>query len=117
MEVRDRRKHKRLPIKLGVVCQAVGTDSQALCRGTTVNVSTGGLLMETGLDVPNISVGNLIDIEVQVPPTAGTLEYGGRIAGFAKVIRVSRSKQGQSDSRSARQHIAMQFCQHLKLSL
>lgn len=91
----DRRRHRRLPLRLSVACQKTGCSDDRVYRGCTLNVSTGGMLIELKGSV--MDKGQLINIEVTVPPGAGILEFGGSFSSPAKVIRIypetSRSLQ------------------------
>ncbi len=117
MRVNEQRKHRRIPLKLDVVYQNVGSVSSRVMRAKTVNISTGGLLMESqGHDFEQ---GGLVDVSLQVPPTEGMLEFGGKIRGYAKVVRFS-SQSGfeQSQGKSAKSSsVALEFCNRPKLDL
>jgi len=75
--------------------------------GYTLNVSTGGLYFETEAGI--FEQGNLLKVELDIPPTSGLLEFGGKIAGFARVLR--------TDSASGKYGVALQFCRPPKLSV
>lgn len=107
----ERRKHKRLPIRLPLFCQRVGLSSEKSYLGTTVNVSTGGLLFMSNSE--ELTEGDLLMVELSVPPTAGLLEFGGRISSFARVLRSTdvQASFTTSSSLPARRGIAVQFCQ------
>jgi hypothetical protein len=64
----------------------------------------GGLYFETADDA--FMPGNLLKVELLIPPTAGLLEFGGKIAAFAKVMRTS----SLSDTLSSNKYgVALQF--------
>jgi hypothetical protein len=63
----DRRIHKRFPLKLSIFCQKVGRSSGKLISGKTVNVSPGGMLVETKSG--DLKDGELLCVEMSVPPT------------------------------------------------
>lgn len=110
MNSSEKRKFKRLPITLGLSCRKVGSTAEKLHKGCTVNVSPGGLYFETADDA--FMPGNLLKVELSIPPTAGLLEFGGKIAAFAKVLRTSNL----SDTLSSNKYgVALQFCQSPKL--
>ncbi len=112
----DRRKHKRLELRLAVTCRPVEQKHQNVYSGNTINVSTGGFLVELyGKEFKN---GQLLSIEMSVPPTQGLLEYGGRFTGYARVIRTEtprsvRAAKAPSDI----QTVAMEFCESPKLKV
>ena len=67
----ERRKHRRLPIKLTVLYQTMDSVNGGLQRGDTLNVSTGGLLMETCQGRFSTEIGGLMKIDLEIPPTDG----------------------------------------------
>ena len=109
MDSFEKRKFKRLQITLDLSCRKVGSTTEKLYKGSTVNVSPGGLYFETVDDV--FTPGNLLKVELSIPPTAGLLEFGGKVAAFAKVLRAS----DLSDTLSSKYGVAVQFCQSPKL--
>jgi hypothetical protein len=112
MNSSEKRKFKRLPIALGLSCRKVGSTAEKLHKGCTVNVSPGGLYFVTADDA--FMPGNLLKVELSIPPTAGLLEFGGKIAAFAKVLRTSNL----SDTLSSNKYgVALQFCQSPKLCM
>lgn len=115
MDRPEKRKYRRLPIKLDMSCQKVGSTKEKSHTGCTVNVSAGGLYFETAAGT--FKPGNLLKVELSIPPTAGILEFGGRISSFARVLRT----HGICDTRPAinlsspRYGVALEFCQSPKL--
>ncbi|MGA1979706.1 MAG: PilZ domain-containing protein [Sedimentisphaerales bacterium] len=105
MESFEKRKFKRLQISLGLSCRKVGSTEEKLHNGCTVNVSPGGLYFETADNV--FEPGNLLKVELTIPPTAGLLEFGGRISGFGRVLRTCLH--------SGRYGVALEFCRSPKL--
>lgn len=116
MKVSERRKYKRLPVKLDLSCRKVGSTAEKLYTGYTINASAGGLYFEITADA--FKPGNLLRIELSIPPTTGLLEFGGRISGFAKVLRTNSICDFHKDSNlsSGRYGVALEFCQAPKLS-
>jgi hypothetical protein len=117
----EKRKHQRLPIGLDLSCHEIGSTSEKWHSGRTMNVSPGGLYFQT--DSGAFKPGNLLNVELSVPPTTGLLEYGGRVSGFARVLRaddIGPAESGPGLFRSgglssARYGVAAEFCQPLKL--
>ena len=106
MDRSEKRRHKRLEAKYNLSCQKVGPTGSMSYGGHTVNVSTGGLYFETAADT--FKQGDLLKVELDIPPTSGLLEFGGKLAGFAKVLR--------TDSASGKHGVAIEFCRPPKLS-
>jgi len=107
MDRPEKRRHMRLGAQYNISCRVVGSTVNKPYEGHTVNVSPGGLYFETESDV--FTQGNLLTVELSIPPTSGLLEFGGKIAGFAKVLR--------ADSVSGRYGVALQFCRPPKLCI
>jgi hypothetical protein len=107
MDRPEKRRHKRLVSQYNISCREVGTTANISYEGHTINVSPGGLYFETAADI--FRQGNLLKVELSIPPTSGLLEFGGKIAGFAKVLR--------TDSASGRHGVALQFCHPPKLCI
>ncbi len=107
----EKRKYRRLTLAIDLSCRKAG---DALYTGRTANVSPGGLFFETQSDA--FEKGNLLRVELSIPPSAESLEFGGKISGLAEVLRVAPLDQPQThmDSSSARYGVAVQFCQPLK---
>ena len=112
----ERRRHRRLPIKIPLSCSKVSETAQKARKGLTVNVSPGGLYFQT---LAAFRAGSLVRIELSIPPTTGVLELGGRISGFAKVLRTHRIEDSRTSTRpSANKYgVALEFCQPPKLSM
>ncbi len=111
---KNRRMHKRLQLKISVLCQTVGICGGSAFTGKTVDVSPGGMLVE--FDSPGLADGQLVSIEMSVPPTDGLLEYGGRFSSYARIVRLEDAKAGVgSDSSSLIQTAALEFCLSPKL--
>ncbi len=110
--MKERRKHKRLRIKLSVRCKPVGTSDERVRTGSTLDASPGGLRVE----IPNSNFlpGQLLSVEMTVPPTSGLLEYGGKFDTHARIKRIE-SPATVHDLKSRRQVIAIEFCHAPKL--
>lgn len=107
MDRSEKRRHKRLGAQYNISCRKVGSTAHRSYDGHTINVSPGGLYFETAADT--FKQGNLLKVELSIPPTSGLLEFGGKIAGFAKVLR--------TDSASDRYGVAVQFCRPPQLCI
>ena len=113
----ERRKYKRLPIKLALSCHKVSSAVEKSQKCSTVNVSPGGLYFES--TAGTFKPGDMLKIELSIPPTTGILEFGGRIAGSAKVLRTDSAHNSHTERNlsSNRYGIALQFCQSPKLCM
>ncbi|MHC4076151.1 MAG: PilZ domain-containing protein [Planctomycetota bacterium] len=117
MDGSDKRKHKRLTIKLDLSYRKVDSTAKKSYAGCTINVSPGGLYFETATDV--FKIGSLLKMELSIPPTSGLLEFGGSMSGLGKVLRTHTICGSHTDTKlpSIRSGVAMEFCQPLKLSM
>ena len=105
----ERRRHKRFPLKLSIFCQKVGITDGRIYSGRTINVSPGGMLVE--MKAGDISDGQLLSVEMTVPPTEGLLDFGGSFSSYARVVR---SDVGTSQE-STEKTLALEFCDLPKL--
>lgn len=111
---KDRRGDQRLPLKLTVICQKVGQSPGDVYAANTVNVSSGGMLME--INSRSLRPGQLLSVEMSLPPTEGLLEFGGRFSTYARVLRVQEHTPKNNRGYVTRtQQIALEFCQSPKL--
>ncbi|MHC4647737.1 MAG: PilZ domain-containing protein [Planctomycetota bacterium] len=109
----ERRKYRRLPVRLKASCSRVNSVAAQLYCAHTVDVSPAGLLFEVAADV--FEVGNLIAVEMFVPPTAGLLEQGGRMSGLARVVRIENTA-GREGFWAGNCGVAVEFCSSPRLS-
>jgi hypothetical protein len=106
----DRRKHRRLAIRLPIECIATLDDRRYTYRTVTHDVSSTGVSFESDSDV--FPVGTALEIELGVPPGDGHSPYPGRVRGTGQVVRVNRLTQAGSDPRF---RVAAHFSKPLKL--
>ena len=59
--------------------------------------------------------GNLVKVEFSIPPAEGLLEFGGKISGFAKVLRTSDICTANEEEFSGNYSVALEFCRSPKL--
>ena len=109
----ERRRHKRFPLRLSIFCQRVGHSGGKLYSGKTVNVSPSGMLVEMRSD--GLQDGELLSVEMTVPPTEGMLEFGGSISSYARVVRSGEG--GPVGEPSFAKTVALEFCDSPKLRL
>ena len=112
----EKRKYQRLPIGLDLSCRKIGSAQEKCHTGRTINASPGGLYFQT--PTGEFKPGNLLSVELSIPPTTGLLEYGGRISGLARVLRADDIRQLQADVSlsSGRYGVALEFCHPPRLS-
>ena len=87
-------------------------ESEQVFFGTTVNISTGGVLINTKNN--DLTVGDRLALKMMLPPESGLLEQGGRMSVYAQVKRVNSliyptenfNQIANTDTHS----IALQFC-------
>lgn len=111
---KERRIHERHQLKLDVFCQTVGLAGGKFYSGSTVDVSPSGILVEiyeTGL-----GIGQLISVDMPIPPDGDMLDYGGRFSGYARVVRIEQHKNDIRRNLST-QAIALEFCQAPRLQV
>ena len=111
---KDRRGYERLPLSINVICQKVGQSPGHVYAANTLNVSSGGMLME--INSRTLRPGQLLSVEMSMPPTEGLLEFGGRFSTYARVLRVQEHTCKNSNENVSRtQQIALEFCQSPRL--
>ena len=115
MDRDERRKYKRLGARFDLSYREVGYATERAYSGSTVNVGTGGLYFETK-DV-SIKPGSLLEVELSIPPKRGLLEFGGRISGFARVLRTDNVSAEGTALASGKYGVALQFCRSPRLCL
>ncbi len=115
MDRDERRKYKRLGAKFDLSYRQVGAATDQVYNGSTVNVGTGGLFFETQ-DV-TFKPGSLLEVELSIPPKRGLLEFGGRMSGFARVLRTDIISDADADVISEKKGVAVQFCRSPRLCL
>jgi len=108
----ERRKFQRIDKKLDITCRTVGNCCDKSYLAYTVNVCPGGIYFET--EHGDFAPGNIINLKLSIPPTEGLLEFGGKISGYAKVLRTIHIG-GHVPSR--KHGIAVEFCEPPKLCL
>ena len=110
----EKRLYRRIPLKLAVLCQKAGLMEGRLYTGNTINVCPGGVLME--INGAGLDVGELVNLELAVPPTPGLLEFGGRFSTYARILRIQSPPHKPPEEVMAGEgsdiyRIAMVFCE------
>jgi len=117
MEGSEERKFKRLGVKFDISCVQVGSLKEQYQAGCTVNLCPGGLYFKT--DSNAYKPGDLLKVNLRIPPTHGLLEFGGKISGYAKVLRTEDvdGSDGYGNEPSQRYGVAVEFCRPLRLCM
>ena len=109
----DRRRHRRLSLRLEVLFRRVDSSVADARSGKTLNVSTGGMLIEINNHEHDYRTDELLSIDMNVEPSEGMLEYGGKLSNHARVARIhTTSGRGRKNPKT---QIAVQFCEPPKL--
>ncbi len=132
----DKRKHRRLPVKVGVFCRKVGSLHDHIFSGNTIDICPDGLLVETCPEPVEESsqnfamdTGDLFNIELDIPDADSADRFGGKVSAYARVVRIVDLQPEQTSASSpsgvpspmdslrrtvepktGRKHIAFQFC-------
>ncbi len=111
----ERRKYRRLDIRLPLECRRVEDAQEHSLRTVSLNVSSGGLYFET--DAEDIEPGMLVDLELTVPPGDGHWPWHGRISATAEVVRTFGTETDDTEGRKVKRiGVAARFRERLKLS-
>jgi hypothetical protein len=102
----DRRKHRRLPVKVGAFCRKVSSLHDYAFIANTVNICPDGLLVESGQNFA-ADAGDLFNIELDMPDANGMDRVGGKVSAYARVVRIA---QLQPQQNAGKNQIAFQFC-------
>ena len=102
----ERRKHRRLLVRMGILCRKVGTMHDYAFSGSSVNISPDGLLVESSQN-DFTDAGDLFNVELDVPAADRADQIGGKVSAYAKVVRII---EPPPDRKAIRKLIAFQFC-------
>jgi hypothetical protein len=102
----ERRKNRRLPVRTGVFCRKIGTPQNYTFGGSIVDISPGGFLME-GESVTATDIGDLCSIDMDLPECDSANQFTGKVSAYARVVRIVEL---EPERKSAKKHIALQFC-------
>jgi len=117
MDRPERRRDRRQGASFDISFYKVGSTANEPYDGHTVNVGPGGLYVET--TAQTIEPGDVLRVELSIPPTPGLLEFGGKIAAFAKVLRAHNIGGDSTGGNSTcnKYGVALQFCDRPKLCI
>lgn len=110
----ERRKHRRLRMSLPVEFRRQGEPSAALRRSVARDVSTGGIYFETMLD--DLRKGELLNIELTIPPGEGHFPYQGRVSSLAAVVRTESLATSAAQVSDPRTGVGAAFRKDFKLA-
>jgi hypothetical protein len=122
-QVVERRKHRRLAIRLPVECRVRSKTGDLAVRGTTANVSSGGVYIDIELysgdrqgSLDALEQGRLLEVELTVPPGEGHFPYEGRVNSAVEIVR--REEQAGPGEAGLRRRVGLagRFHDPLKLS-
>jgi hypothetical protein len=102
-----------------VDCLPAERDGQEPLRGTTGNISSGGVYIELEVpaDSPAPDPDALLQVELTVPPGDGHFPYEGRLRTVAQVLRAQPLGNGGATATRARRYgIAARFRDPLQLA-
>jgi hypothetical protein len=114
----ERRKHRRLSIRLPMEFYPPEPGREAALRTVTRNISTGGVYFEVDLlnGMPLPQVGSVLRLELTVPPGDGHFPYEGRVSSVAQVIRTDPLAPPPAEADGRRIGLAARFREPLKLT-
>ena len=120
----ERRKHRRLAIRMPVECCARGDTRDRVIRGTTTNVSSGGLYFEAELGNWDrrsflddaLGQDRLLEVELTVPPGEGHFPYEGHVRSAVEIIRKEELTAAGGAGGHRRVGLAGRFHDPLKLT-
>ena len=116
MHISERRGHRRLKIKYALSYRRVGRADARRRKGCVRDVSAAGLYFWTA--TRESKAGQLLRLELSIPPRAGVLESGGMMWGYARVVRTESisGPEAEGYARAAGYGVGVQFCQGPKFS-
>ena len=117
MEGSEKRRFNRLSANFSVTCRGIDTHKKKICHGYTCNVCPGGMLLCT--PTQEFTTGEFVQAELLINPAHGVLEFGGKISGFARILRQEQKLlySQSKNSPSLEYGIALEFCEILRLRI
>ncbi len=112
----ERRRHRRLAIRLPVECCRKG--QEGVLRAVTANISTGGVYFETEMMNGNCEAleggapgdDDLLELELTIPPGEGHFPYERRVRSVLRIVR--REELPVDVSRGSRCRVGVAGCFH-----
>ncbi|MBN2271428.1 MAG: PilZ domain-containing protein [Sedimentisphaerales bacterium] len=116
MDGLEKRKDRRLAMRLGLLCRRLGGPTHRLYSGTVLNVGRGGLYFET--TAGEFEPGSLAELRFAVPLQTGRLEFGGSMQAIATILRTETLTASRTNPPVRPLYgVAVQFCHPPKLAL
>lgn len=111
----EKRAHRRLTIRIPLEYRKQGVRRSNVSRTMTINVSTGGIYFETTDDT--IAEGDLLELELGIPPGDSRFPIQGKIANLGKVVRkrLIETDPDQPAAAYTRYGLAAQFQEEFKI--
>ena len=110
----ERRKYRRLQMHLPLEFRRVSEPATGQHHTVTRDVSTGGIYFETAMD--DLRKGELLDIEMTIPPGEGHFPYQGRVSSVARVVRTEKPSGSVGRIVNRRMGVGAAFRESFKLS-
>lgn len=110
----ERRQHRRLQMHLPLEFCRASESAAGRHHTVTRDVSTGGIYFETAMD--DLRKGELLDIEMTIPPGEGHFPYQGRVSSVARVIRMEVPSGLVGRVANRRMGVGVAFRESFKLS-
>ncbi len=110
----ERRKHRRLQMHLPLEFRRATESAAGQYHTMTRDVSTGGIYFETAVD--DLRKGELLDIEMTIPPGEGHFPYQGRVSSAARVVRTEKPLGLAGRAANLRVGVGVAFLESFKLS-
>ena len=107
----ERRRHRRLCIRLPIECVAAVGDRRMTYRTVTHDISSGGVCFESETD--EFPIGTSLEMGLEIPPGDGHSPYPGRVRGTGRVVRGDRLAEHGGPPRF---RIAARYSKPLKLA-
>jgi len=91
----ERRKHRRLAIRLPLECCPKGQGREQTIRAVTANISTGGVYFEAevlngnrrSLSGESLGDKDLLELELTIPPGEGHFPYERQVRSVVQIVR------------------------------
>jgi len=87
-DFKEKRQHRRLDLRLPLEYYKTDMGRPGVAHTMTVNVSTGGVYFETTCE--DIKTGDILALEVGVPPGDARFPMHGKFATTGKVVRTEK---------------------------
>ena len=96
----ERRKNRRLDVELNMIVRLTGVPGHppAAEMATTENISSGDAYFETSLG-ELIHVGDILDLDMELPIRSSTIFSEKRLSAKGKVVRLGRESPHEPDRR------------------